>query len=303
MKKKSEASASPIAALRNARPASEIRELLRMKALITGPSGSGKTMLGARFAVGPRVLIAPTELQAIPSIQEANPEAVIWHNSAGEPGVRTAADLQELRALLVDPELPRHFDAFVLDSLTDCQRIIRDAYTKTQKSGRKTTDMETWGLIVDLTARLAREVRDLPLDVCVITLDAEVDTGDGIVHRPNLSGSKLPSQLAQYFNLVGFAHRRETSSGEIRHCVLFRSDDRYLTKGMSALRDLEPPEPLWWRFRRFGGDLPADVAARVGSWEALEAGNESEEDLEEPLEERTSSGKSEESSEDPFGGR
>jgi hypothetical protein len=283
----------------NLRPVSELRDQQRIKALITGASGAGKSMLGARFAVGRRVLIAPTELQAIPSIQEANPEAVIWHNSEGEPGVRSSKDLQELRSLLVDPELPRHFDAFVLDSLTDCQRIIRDAYTRAQKSGRTTTDMETWGLIVDLTARLCREVRDLPLDVCVITLDAEVDTGDGIVHRPNLSGSKLPNTLAQYFNLVGFVHRAETADGDIRHSVLFRSDDRYLTKGMSALRDLEPPEPLWWRFRRFGGALPADVAARVGAWEAM-GGSPSEPEPEPDRNPEPANVESEEESEDPF---
>lgn len=263
------------ALLEGAKSASELDDLLRFKGLITGPSGSGKTMLGARFGVGDRVFVAPTELQAIPSIQEANPAAKIFHNSKGEPGVRSSKDLQELRALLADPAFSERFDAFVLDSLTDCQRIIKDAYTRAQRSGRSTTDMDTWGLIVDLTARLAREVRDLPMDICVICLDEEKDVdGEGLVHRPSVSGKKLPSQLAQYFNVVGFAHKRETEAGEVRHQVLFRADDRFLTKGMTALDAVEPPEPLFWMHKRFDRPLPDDVAARVAAWQAMEPGEE-----------------------------
>lgn len=236
--------------------AGDLESLAKLKMLVYGPSGSGKSRLGALFR---RPLIGLTEHQAIPTIQEANPDAMIKL-------IRNAQELKEFRDLIRSPELPERVDAVVLDSLTDAQRIIRQAYTDAQKSGRTTTDMDTWGLIIDATARLAREVRDLQTHVLVITLDEEREDGEIVTHRPSVNGKKLPNDLAQYFNLVGYVHKREYERG-LRYEVMFAGSDRYLVKGMSALNPVEAPEPQHWIAKRFGHEADDDVQQRVAEWE------------------------------------
>ena len=248
-------------------PASELEGHHKLKILLTGPSGGGKTTTAGMFK---RPLFVPTELQSIPTIRAVNPGALVFHNSDGRPGLRDANDLQQFRAMIRDPELSKRCDAVILDSLTDCQRIIKDAYTKRQTSGRSTTDMDTWGSIIDLTARLAREVRDLETHVLITVLDEETEINGRMVHRPNVFGKKLPSDLAQYFNAVGFAHTKQMADGRIRFQTMFRGDgDKYIVKGLIGLDDIEPPEPQLWAAKVFGTEVPPDVAARVAEWHAM----------------------------------
>lgn len=253
-------------------PAEELVDYNKFKGMVTGGSGAGKTELGAKMAEGDRVLIGCTEQQAIMTIQAVNPRAQIKQ-------IRTLAELNQFRAMTRDPSLKDRVDAVVLDSLTDTQRLFRDFYMEQQKNNRQKddakknaqADMKTWGLIVDATARLAREMRDLPVHTMVICLDAEENIeGEGVVHRPMVMGKKLPNDLAQYFNVVGFIFKRMTERG-LRREVMFQGPDRFLTKGTRKLNAIEPPEPLSWISKQFGTPVPDDVAARVGEWLAMSA--------------------------------
>lgn len=236
--------------------AGDLDRLKKLKVLAYGPSGAGKSRMGALFG---RVLIGLTEHQAVPTIIEVNPDAVIKLIS----GPR---ELLEFKEMIRDPSLPERVDAVVLDSLTDAQRILKAHFTAKQASGRETTDLETWGLLIDATARLAREVRDLPVHVMVTCLSEEENVpGEGLIHRPAVSGKRLPNDLAQYFNLVGFAHVREHERG-MRHEVMFRGSDRWLCKGMTKLNDVEAPEPDLWIAKVFGGEVSADVKTRCKEW-------------------------------------
>ena len=254
---------------------SSMTTLHKLKILFYGPSGSGKTTLAAKFN---RPLVGVTELQGIPAIMRSNPNARVFP-------ITNAVELNNFRSLIRDPHLAEHVDAVVLDSLTDVQRIIKVAYTATQnaakskagKDTKDTPDVDTWGLIIDRTAKIAREVRDLPVHVAVICLESEtVVEGIGRVHRPAVNGKTLPNDLAQYFNVVGFTYKRAVENG-IRHEVLLNGPESFLTKGMPEIRDIEPPEPLWLAHKCFGEPLPDDVAARVAAWEALAVAGEQEE--------------------------
>jgi hypothetical protein len=219
---------------------------------------SGKTSCAARFA---RPLILLTETQAIPVIRELNPRAAIKQ-------IRSPQDLLEARQILRAPNLVENHDAVVLDSLTDCQRILKDFYTSQQQKRQDLTDMDTWGRIIDATARLARELRDVPVHVLCICLDSEVAVeGEGITHRPAVSGKTLPNVLGQFFNAVGYISRQVKSKG-MRREIMFEGSDRYQTKKLTGLDDIEAPEPLLWLHKRFGIDLPADVQKRVSDWKA-----------------------------------
>jgi len=251
-----------------AKPASSLTQFSKLKILLAGASGGGKSTTGAKFE---RPLYVPTEMQAIPIIQHTNPNAIIFHNSDGRPGIRDSRDLQQFRAMIHDPDLSNKVDAVVLDSITDCQRIIKDAYVRAQGTGNKSPDQNTWGNIIDLTARLAREVRDLDVHALVTVLDKEIENNGLIIHRPSVQGKTLPNDLAQYFNLVGFAFAEEMDGGEIRNSTMFRaSSDRYMVKKLPQLDDIEAPEPLLWASKVFGDTQPDAVKERVEAWAILD---------------------------------
>lgn len=242
-----------------ARPASQLAQLSKLKALVYGPSGAGKTRLMSLFR---RPLIGMTELQGVPTVQQWNPDALVYP-------IPDAEALKGFRRLVADPDLPNRVDAVCIDSVTDLQRIIKAAYVAKQASARELPDMDTWGLIVERTARMVREVRDLPVHVVVSCLDMEQTiAGEGTVHRPAVQGRTLPSDLAQYFNLVGYAYTRQHERG-VRHEVMFRGSERYMTKAMPGIDDVESPEPAMWISKRFGGDVTDDVRKRHDEWLAM----------------------------------
>lgn len=238
--------------------AGDMRAQARLKVLIYGNSGAGKSHLASLFR---RPLIGLTELQGIPTIQRANPEALVF-------AIRDRDDLYAFGRLVKD--LPSGVDAVVLDSLTDAQRILRLAHTAEQAKRQDVTDLETWGVVIDATARVARMLRDLPTHVVVICLAEEKEIMGEHVHRPGVTGKRLANDLAQYVNLVGYVHRRDMGDGKLRREVMFDGVDRYLVKGCPELDAVEPPEPLWWAHRMFGAEMPDEVRARVDAWRGTE---------------------------------
>lgn len=260
------------AAFARVKPASDFASLDKIKALITGPSKAGKSHLASLFR---RPLYGLTEKQAMLTITRANPDAQIFL-------INGPADLFTFREMAKVAH-ERGFDAVVLDSITDAQRILRAYYTSRQgaKAGKDKTSQESWGSTIDATARLARELRDLPIHVLVIALDEEIVVEEEIRHRPLVSGKKLPNDLCQYFSVVGFVHVARQDRG-LRHQVMFRGDHRYLVGAPYWLDDVMPPEPLYWISRMDGSEPPPDVQKRVDEWEALaspeEAGGDGDND-------------------------
>lgn len=245
--------------------ASEIENMDRLKILLYGPNGGGKTTTAARFQ---RPLYGLSELQAVPAIKEANPNALIKY-------ISNAQQLLEFRQLCRSPELVKRCDAVVLDTLTDTQRMLRDMYTGQQEKNKDTTDKNSWGRTIDATARIARELRDLPIHTVIICLDAEIEVeGEGLVHRPSVNGKALPNQLGQYFNLVGFISR-QTRAGGTRREVMFEGSDRFQTKSMKGIDPIEPPEPLWWVAKRLGKEVDPETRKRVEQWMSIAKSEES----------------------------
>lgn len=228
----------------------------RVKLLITGPSGAGKSHFSASFK---RPLIGLTEKQAVRTIKTANPRARIFL-------INTLDNLREFMAIASSPSLGDHCDAIVLDSLTDAQRIIKETLTKAQTKRQDITDQDTWGVVIDETARLARVIRDAVVHTVVICIDAETVMDSGVVHRPGVSGKKLPAELAQYVNAMAYA-RKDLVNGEPRRSLVFEAGPNYPTKSMAGLRNEEPNEAQWLLHQVFGTPVPDDVAARVAKWE------------------------------------
>lgn len=240
--------------------AGDVQDYDKIKAMIIGATKVGKTHCASLFA---KPLYGLCEKQAIVTVKRANPKAQVFY-------IGNSADLFTFK-LMAKQAKQRGFDSVVLDSITDAQRILRGYYTARQgtKAGKDKTSVESWGSIIDATSRFARELRDLPVHVLVIALDEEVYVeGTGIVHRPLVTGKKLPGELGQYFSVVGHVRVTQQERG-YRHEVMFRGDERYLIGAPYFLDNVEPPEPQWWISRMTGGDVPSDVQKRVDDWRAL----------------------------------
>lgn len=236
--------------------ASDLKNYNRIKGLFMGPSGGGKSELAAKF---PKPLIGLTERQAIPTIIGVNPDAKIFM-------IETVENIEEFLAIASSPKLvSKGIESIVVDSLTDIQRILKDGYTAKQTKRTDITDQDTWGVIIDKTARFARVVRDAIANVAVIVIDQEIAMDVGIVHRPAVSGKKLPNELQQYFNCVGFVRKDMADDGKI-HSVVFDDGPNYSTKSMKGLDAIEPPEPEWFLHKVFGADLSEEVKNRVDEW-------------------------------------
>jgi hypothetical protein len=238
--------------------------LQKLKILISGGSGSGKSTTVAKFR---NVFVLPTELQGIPAMQAANPDATIFHNEAGEPGVRSVADIAEFMGMLSDPKL-LEFDAIALDGLTDLQNILVNHYGA--KFPDKKDSLKKWGAVREKTEAILRKLRDLPLHVIVTTLDTEVDDEGTILHRPNVYGksSGFPTALPKYFNLVGYAFKKRSTEGML-HSMMFSGPDRFVTKKLPCLDDIEPAEPQVWLHKFSGSEVDADAQERADKWAAL----------------------------------
>ena len=254
--------------------AGEVENLDHLKILMQGASGSGKSTMAAMFK---KPFIGLTELHAIPTIKKANPGAVLYGRSKDDPGIKSAGDISDfVRAARSAAE--HGCDAVILDSLTDAQRLITKHYTQNQgdKAGTVKTTQESWGLIINATIKICRNLRDIPgAHVMVTVLDQEMEGDWGTIHRPLISGRKLPGQVPQFFNLVGFAYKDRMPSGEIRHQVLFSGpSETYLLKTVPGLEPIEPPEPLYWAHKYFGHELDAATKKRVGQWLAAEEDKE-----------------------------
>lgn len=245
--------------------AKEIQEHSKLKVLLSGGSGAGKTTAASRCG---RMLYVPTELQGIPTIQDNNPDALIWCNTEDydepRPGVRDYRDLGRLGVFLMNADLSR-VDWVVVDGISDLQEIIIKYRTRAQTSGRETTDLDTWGLIKNDTLRFCRVLRDLPVNVMMTALDQERESDDKVAHRPALAGKGMGDKIAQYFNLVGYAHKERVTDG-VRWSVLFKSGSKYLTKTARGINTMEAPEPRLWAAKRFGLEVPEDVAERAEAW-------------------------------------
>lgn len=209
----------------------------KAKALVHGNSGAGKTHLGAT-ALKP--VIALCERQALRTIRMVNPEAAIWI-------IDRADDLRqlltELKVMIAENRCP--YDTIVLDSLTEIQAMLKNEILVA--ASRDQLTQGEWGVIIDKVANIARSFRDLPLHVLALCRSDEQFVDETRYVRPSLSGKKLPNDIAGFFNLVGYAYRKQDGD-KIIYRVLFGGSDGFLVKGDPTLKPIEQPTwPDWIR--------------------------------------------------------
>ena len=235
-----------------------------LKILIWGPNGSGKSTL-CGTAPGP-ILYAYTERQGLLSFSRMAPSA----------DVVKIESVRDLRELLVSLRDGKHgYRSVELDSFTEMQLLIADELLVRRriKSEEKGKDlggdppklvMEDYGFIHDRSKSLVRAFRDLPMHVILTCLSEQVEVGEGAeaktITKIMLLGRKLPAQLGQFFNLVGFSYRAQKDQESV-YRVLFEGRPDINTKGMPGLRKREEPDISYWVDRAIGGCPPRETDA------------------------------------------
>lgn len=203
-----------------------------IKALIYGPPGGGKTTLGGSAALRVRTLIISAE-SGLLSLQ----------NLKDESGKTPDIDYTQIKSFS-DMEAAFHFlknekhdyQAVVIDSLTEIQRVCKDAIMDDTK--KSALEMRDWGTLASKIERMVRAFRDLPMHLIITALeDAETDKLTGEVKVwPALQGS-VQKQLPAYFDLVAYAFTKEVGEGSERktvHGILTQNSGKYVAKDRSG---------------------------------------------------------------------
>lgn len=228
-----------------------------LKVLAWGPNGTGKSTLCG--TAPPPILYAWTERQGLLSFQRMAPDADTIQ-------IRSMADLRALLSALRKTE--HGYSSVCLDSFTEMQQLIIDEVAARKNLGPDDPiklSIEERLFIHDKSKSIVRAFRDLPMHVILTCLSETVVVGDGensrTVTRVMLSGQKLPAQIGQFFNLVGFCFKMQGANRVPVHRVLFDGRGEVDVKGMPGLRRREDPDIAYWFERAIRGAQPRDAEA------------------------------------------
>jgi hypothetical protein len=228
-----------------------------LKVAVMGQSGAGKTHFAAR---SPRPLILLTEVQALPSIMMANPEAIVlpitrWNDfreafnaiKMGRPTTITVNGEEQpaLEVTLGGDTVA--VQTLVLDTMTDLQRLAFDSMIKADgPNGMDRFDFQTaslnlsidkHGVLHSAAEEIWRQQRALQINTVFLFLTRDVQDDAGIKQTlPMLTGSKLPYSMGQYFNASGLAQVRRSDGGSLQHLI------RWSTPSAAAITK---PGPGW----------------------------------------------------------
>lgn len=217
-----------------------------LKVSIYGQSGVGKTEWACR---SPRPLIAITEPQAMATVVDANPGALVvliecyddFHAlfTAVKAAPRVVADDGQPCLQLGD----HLFQTLVLDSFTDLQRMMiarllgHDGKNAVDQLDFDATvsnlSLQQWGRVLDACTQVWRDQRALNCNTVFICLaETQFDSEGRRIVLPMLSGKKSPFQMGQYFNAQGICLvQRDPTTGASKHAIRWVADSvRYQTK-------------------------------------------------------------------------
>jgi len=226
------------------------RSRIRLKALVYGMSGVGKT----HFASGAsKVAVCLVEAQGFATIRDNHPHAIVpgRENDEGAPVLTSMAEVREFcllakRGILADAGI----ETLVFDSLTEIQLLLMDEILRSKTKNRGVFSKRDYGTLAMKMRAFLRLIRDLPYNViCLALADWFYDEESGRrMLSPLLKGS-VSKEIAGYYNVVGYAYKRQDDNAEeggVDHFILVDGDDRYLTKPFGGLTGVVKPDfDLW----------------------------------------------------------
>ena len=214
---------------------------LHVLMLLYGDPGAGKTHAAC---LAPRPLVLLTERNGMTTIRRSNADALVVE-------VTNATDLGQIIKMAMDGKLPEKRRTLVIDSLTECQRLIKDEIMASKPKGAPFS-LQDWGVMHERWRRFMRALRDVPYHVvCTALSEAVVSEADGVRYvQPAFEGRKTGSEVAQYFNAVGFCYKAnstdENGLSKVEHRCMFEGPSRYTLKPCDPLTGTQEPRPDVW---------------------------------------------------------
>lgn len=225
----------------------------RIRALIYGKPGVGKTHLMSGIE---NVAVCLTEAQGWDTIRDNHPDAIVpaqMDPKTGVPCMTTMNEVREFTLMAARGEFARAgITALFYDGLTEIQLLMRDEIMASKSKNSKDYGVFTkrdWGILGDRMRAFVRMIRNLPYDVYVSALaDWQYDEESGRnVMAPLIKGG-LQKEVPGYFNLVGYAYKRQDENSEdgVSRYVLVDGDDRYIAKPLGRLSGILVPDANLW---------------------------------------------------------
>lgn len=230
-----------------------------LKILVYGDTGTGKTSLGATMPGKTAVLAGETHgglaLRLLALEVGKDPLQDFKRFRIGDHGEKQTQQslipsVDYMYRVIDRLERGDHpYASLLFDSLTDFMFLLVRS-KKNQKGGleKQLTNPE-WNHVIDETRNLCCRLRDLQMHVCVVALQTQVqDDTNRLYWRPSLAGKQLPSDVGQYFNIVGRAikERPRGDRNRAKFSINTEGGDEAYTKGIRALLPDEEPNIASW---------------------------------------------------------
>jgi hypothetical protein len=215
-----------------------------LKVAVTGHSGAGKTDWAAR---SPRPLILLTEIQAMPSIVVANPDALVipiqrWDEfreafdavKQGRPTTITVNGEEQPALEVTIGGQTVAIQTLVLDTMTDLQRLAFNKMIKAEgpdgmdrldfSEANNNLSIDKHGVLISAAETIWQQQRAIPVNTVFLFMARDIQDDTGAKQTlPMLTGKSLPYSMGQYFNASGLAQVRRTDGGGLQHFIRWSS--------------------------------------------------------------------------------
>jgi len=137
-----------------------------------------------------------------------------------------------------------YYKTVVIDSLTELQKldlsdIMKELVQRRPDRDPDVPDVREWGKTGVHMRKIVRHFRDLPMNTILTALvDPYKDSTGSVVYYPNLPG-KMRTELAGFFDVVGYLYTRPSEEGEengqaINRIIQFTGTQKVIAKDRTA---------------------------------------------------------------------
>lgn len=209
-------------------------EIEFLNLLVFGEPGAGKTYLAGTAQDHPKT----------------SPMLVL-DVEGGTTTLRHRSDIDVVQVRSIDQIVEAHnmlkvdnngyYKTVVIDSLTELQKldmsdIMKELVQRRPDRDPDVPDVREWGKSGTHMRQIVRAFRDLPMNTILTALvDPFKDSTGSVVLYPNLPG-KMRTELAGFFDVVGYLYTRPEEEGEaITRIIQFTGTQRVIAKDRTAV--------------------------------------------------------------------